>query len=301
MSDPSITIVLPIHNGARYLDEAVASLVSQTLQDWELVIVDDASTDATAELIESWERKDARIRSLHLDRNAGLPAALNAGFALARGRYLTWTSDDNAFRPDALAELRRALESQPRADVVYSGFTEIDPDGTTLREVQARPPEPLVTGNRIGACFLYRREVDAALGGYDESLFLAEDYDFWLRASLRFTLRAVDRSLYIYRRHPESLSATRSEQVEAAARRAVEQHLLRLERGERGRALLTLAIHDYANQRSISGRRHLLRAIGCGRLPLSHGFRWVLLDALCGSRIATALRRACSSGAEASG
>ncbi len=255
-------------------------------------MVDDASTDESAQKIEAWVRKDERVRAIPLDRNVGLPAALNAGFRLARGAHFTWTSDDNWYRPDALALLLEALQAEPRCDITYSGYTEVDDGGTPQREVRARWHDDLVLGNRIGPCFLYRREVDAKLGGFAEDLPLAEDYDFWLRASREFRFRALDESLYCYRVHAESLTARRAEEIEAARQCALDRHLGALDRRARGDALLLLGGTELAAGQTKRGRRHLGQAFALGRWPLVHaGFRLVLLDLAFGPRLGTWIRR----------
>jgi glycosyltransferase involved in cell wall biosynthesis len=292
MTRCSISVVLPTHNGAKFLDSAIDSVVAQTWKDWELLVVNDASTDGTAQKIEAWVEKDERIRAVPLDRNLGLPAALNAGFRLARGAHLTWTSDDNWYRPDALAKMLDALKAEPRSDVVFSGYTEVDENGAPRRELPARWRDDLVLGNRIGPCFLYRREVDATLGGYAEELTLAEDYDFWLRASRQFRFRPLDESLYFYRVHANSLTARCGEAIEAASLHALERYLATLDRCERGKALVQLAAADFSRHRPRRGRRRLGQAIALGRWPLFHaGFRLVLLDVALGPRIGNWLRR----------
>jgi glycosyltransferase involved in cell wall biosynthesis len=292
MTRPSISVVLPTYNGARFLDQAIGSVVAQSWKDWELLVVNDASTDGTTQKIAAWAEKDERVRAVPLDRNVGLPAALNAGFRLARGAHFTWTSDDNWYRPDALAKLLDALNALPRCDVVFSGYTEVDENGAPRREHAARWCDDLVLGNRIGPCFLYQRDVDAALAGYAEELTLAEDYDFWLRASQQFRFRPLDESLYCYRVHDDSLTARRGEAIEAAALLALEHHLDALNRHERGKALVTLGTADLARRETRRGRRRLGQAIALGRWPLFHaGFRWVLLDLAFGPRIGDWLRR----------
>ena len=89
--NPLVSIVLPTHNGARYLEQAVQSCLDQTYRNWELIIVDDASTDETPALIARLVAADSRIRSIRNEVNQKLPGALNTGFAQARGEYLTWT------------------------------------------------------------------------------------------------------------------------------------------------------------------------------------------------------------------
>jgi glycosyltransferase involved in cell wall biosynthesis len=291
MTRPSISVVLPTHNGAKFLDRAIGSVVAQTWEDWELLVVNDASTDGTAQKIEAWVEKDERVRSLPLDRNLGLPAALNAGFRLAQGANFTWTSDDNWYRPDALAKLLDALDAEPRSDVVFSSYTEVDENGTPRCERPARWRDDLVLGNRIGPCFLYRRAVDTALDGYAEDLALAEDYDFWLRAARRFRFKPIDESLYCYRIHADSLTTRRGEAIETASMFALERHLRALDRRERGRALVTLGTADLLRNKTRRGWRRLGQAIALGRWPLFHaGFRLVLLDLALGPRIGKWLR-----------
>lgn len=232
MSDPSapptVSIVLPTHNGARYLSAALDSCLAQTFGDWELIAVDDASSDDTAAILAGYAARDARIAVHRNATNLRLPASLNAGLALARGRYLTWTSDDNLYRPAALARMAAALEADPALDLVYARATTIDDDGQAVGAEPIAAPEELARRNVVGGCFLYRRAVHDALGGYDEARFLVEDYDFWLRASSRFRLALLDDDLYLYRRHGGSLTATRLAAVTAAHEDCLLTHLPRL-------------------------------------------------------------------------
>jgi glycosyltransferase involved in cell wall biosynthesis len=136
-----------------------------------------------------------------------LPASLNRGFAAARGRYLTWTSDDNLLHPEFLETLLDELQKSG-ADLVYSSFNAIDDDGNFLNVSPAGEPEDLIYGNSIGASFLYKREVQEKLGGYDVTRFLYEDYDFWVRAYLsQFKFFKSSKVVYDYRRHKSSLTA----------------------------------------------------------------------------------------------
>jgi hypothetical protein len=225
---PTVSIVLPVHNGQRYLRAALDGCLAQTYPDWELIVVDDASTDDTPAIIADYAARDPRIRPIRNPVNLRLPASLNAGFALAHGRYLTWTSDDNIHRPAALERLVAALEADPSLDLAYARATTIDEDGQPVGQEPIAPPEQLALRNCVGACFLYRRAVHDALGGYDERRFLVEDYDFWLRASARFRLALLDADLYLYRRHGGSLTATRLAAITAAHETLLLEHLPRL-------------------------------------------------------------------------
>lgn len=213
MSQPLISIVLPTYNGARYLEEAVDSCRQQTFTEWELIIVDDASTDGTPEIVSRLAAEDARIRCIRHSENRKLPAALNTGFSAAQGRFFTWTSDDNRYEPTALEAMHDFLRQHDQVDIVYTDSYHIDADGKVLCRKTVAPPEGLISGNVIGASFLYRRQVHLDLGGYDQTLFLVEDYDFWLRASTRFRIAPLHSSLYYYRLHDGSLTTQRKQQI----------------------------------------------------------------------------------------
>ena len=223
--NPLVSIVLPTHNGSRYLDQAVQSCLDQTCTNWELVIVDDASTDNTPVRIAQYLAEDDRIRSLRHETNRKLPRALNTGFSLAKGTYFTWTSDDNCYRPNAIAEMVAFLESHPEIDVVYTDYSNIDQTGRVLRQVTIWDQDVLLRGNAIGPCFLYRRKVHEAIGGFAEDLFLAEDYNFWLKASVLFRLQPLHKDLYLYRLHSDSLTAKEKERIQLATERALASNL----------------------------------------------------------------------------
>lgn len=223
---PRVTIVLPTYNGARHLAEAIDSCLAQTFADWELIVVDDASTDDSGAIAETYARREARVRVVRHSVNRQLPASLNTGFAASRGQLLTWTSDDNAYRPQALETLVAFVDERPRIDLVYSAYTVVDDDGHILDRVRARPLATLIERNCVGASFLYRRKVYEGIGDYAEDLRLAEDYDYWLRAAARFRLAPLDRDLYLYRAHSASLTSISSDAVKLRMRdRALARNL----------------------------------------------------------------------------
>jgi glycosyltransferase involved in cell wall biosynthesis len=223
---PLVSVILPTYNGSRYLAEAIDSCLGQTYDNWELIIVDDCSTDSTPQIIGSYVARDSRIRSIRHETNLKLPRALNTGHAAARGEYLMWTSDDNRFLPAALEELTRFLEEHSSVAVVYADSVLIDEQGRYLQDYPAQPPSRLAYMNALGGCFLYRRTVYETLGGYDTDLFLAEDYEFWLRAYRSFELAPLHKVLYEYRWHDQSLTkAANRRQVRTNAERALRRHL----------------------------------------------------------------------------
>lgn len=206
---PQVSIILPTYNGERYLAASIESCLAQTFTDWELILVDDCSTDRTPEIIQFYVNKDARIRSIRNARNLKLPLSLNAGSEQASGTYFTWTSDDNLYAPEAIQTLLEAIESDPSIGLVYTDYTLIDESGSNVGvKIFGDIRDGRVDWKGCGACFLYRSEMHIQLKGYDPSAFLIEDYDFFLRASLITTFSYLRRTdLYQYRHHPGSLTS----------------------------------------------------------------------------------------------
>lgn len=219
---PIVSIVLPVYNGERYLSEAIESILAQTFPSWELIIVDDCSTDGTPAIIQSYTQKDNRIRYIRNEVNKKLPASLNVGFSHARGQYYTWISDDNRFREDALKIMVDVLDHNSQIDLVYCRVQQIDKEGNLVGPL-ALPQQSafLYCTNVILACFLYRRAMHETLGGYDEELFLVEDYDFWLRAYRQFSFKHLKSAPYFYRVHESSLTATRNREIRERAYRII--------------------------------------------------------------------------------
>ena len=287
-NNPAISVVLPTHNGSGYLDESIKSIVAQTHKNWELIVVDDASTDDTPTKIQSWVASDSRIRAVYLQENRKLPGALNEGFRHASADLFTWTSDDNCYRPSAFARMLAMLDAKPKVAVVYADSTLVDENGSPIRPMPVAPPEKLPFGNCIGACFLYRRAVHEKLGGYDEEMFLAEDYDFWLRASNDFQFEPLHEPLYFYRSHNGTLSSRKTRGIAFASENTLKRWLPTatwLSRETRVRAYVRWGRRAYQNGVPKVGRRHLLRAILVSRRPLLFaGNRWLFIEFLFGTR-----------------
>lgn len=219
-----VSIVLPIYNGVSHMSAAIESILNQTYRNWELIIVNDCSTDNTLEVAKEYQKRDPRIYVISNEKNLKLPGTLNVGFSKARGEYYTWTSDDNMYKPDALAKLVKELNDDSSCLLVYSDYTNIDVFGKEIGPGDMKEPQYIVTGNIIGACFLYRAEVAKKIGEYDTNLFLAEDYDYWIRIYRIGKIKHLKERLYLYRRHKESLSETRKESVNMQTYKTIEKN-----------------------------------------------------------------------------
>lgn len=205
---PLVSIILPTYNGSRYVREAIESCLAQTYRHWELIVVDDCSTDSTPAIIAEHAARDPRIKSIRHPQNMKLPAALNTGHAAAQGHYLTWTSDDNRFLSRAIEEMVKFMEQHSSIGMVYTDCIIIDENGDYVSAFPAQPASQLAYQNALGPCFLYRKSVYQAVGEYDRDLFLAEDYDYWLRVYRQFEMAPLHLPLYEYRMHGYSLTST---------------------------------------------------------------------------------------------
>ena len=202
-----ISVILPVYNQAEYLASALDSVLHQDYSPFELIVVNDGSTDGTADILEEYHRRHD-FRLIHQE-NRGLPRALNRGFAEAQGTYLTWTSSDNIARPHMLSTLAAALDRHPDVGLVYADWDVIDASGQVTARVQSIEYDryTLFLNNYVNACFLYRRVCLDTVGDYDDSLRGGEDWDYWLRISRYYRLLHVPESLYLYREHSQSLTA----------------------------------------------------------------------------------------------
>jgi len=216
---PLVSIVLPTYTRAQLLRHAIRSVLGQTYRNFELIVIDDNSRDDTPEVVRSFG--DPRIRYYRNEENLKLPRGLNKGFGLAQGEYLTWTSDDNLYAPEAIGRMAAVLRGGD-CDFVFADYF----DFWRLDERTGEPVEPrrvklpdvlrMEEGNNVGACFMYTRAVYEAVGSYDPELYLVEDYDYFIRVLQRFSARHIPEALYYFGRHDDSLTTSRFAEIKAA-------------------------------------------------------------------------------------
>ncbi len=205
---PTVSVIMPAYNQARYLGEAVRSVLGQDFGDFELIVVDDGSTDDTPSVAEGV--RDGRVRYIR-QANRGLSGARNTGLRHASGALVTFLDSDDLFTPRNLSVLVSALAEHPQAGLVRGGTTFVGEDGAAL--AAARPPQPpqppltggpeLLLGNRmaVGSQLLHRAWLDR-VGFFDEGLRACEDWDMWLRlARAGCGMASVAQTVFLYRTH----------------------------------------------------------------------------------------------------
>lgn len=221
-----VSVILPVYNGGDLVREAIDSVLAQTYRHFELIAIDDGSTDGTAAILEEYARRDDRVRVLRQE-NRKLPRTLTRGFSLARGQFHTWTSADNRLKPDFLERMVACLERNSDWDMAYANFEIIGEDGLPLtdswwyRDYQVPKGSATIQlphdtaafnvwpNNFVGAAFLYRDRVSWLLGEYSRHRFTTEDYDYFMRvnALLKLCHADFDDPVYEYRFHSKSLTA----------------------------------------------------------------------------------------------
>ncbi len=209
---PAVTVVLATYNGSRFLEQAIASVLAQTCRDYEFIIIDDGSTDPQVRAI--CDRYADRVEYVYQE-NRGLAGARNAGIARARGEYVCFIDDDDAWKPEKLAKQLAFMRSLPPEDnvaMVSTWLDLVDPEGRLIgrqgHDLTGDVHRRLLFESPVDApsSVMIRRDVFAAVGPYDESLRYAEDRDMWLRISHRYRLRSLNEHLVYYRVRPGSMS-----------------------------------------------------------------------------------------------
>ena len=212
MSRPAVTIVVPTFNRAEWLRGAIDSGLAQDYEQLELLVVDDGSTDGTAELLSEYEQRchGDRFRVVS-QANAGQAVAINRGWDLARGELVGYLADDDLLAPGAVSRLVEELVADPGCAVVYPGYHLIEADGAvidTIRPIDYSPQEAVrLHDTIIGPGALIRREALGVAGTWDPELRWIGDLILWVRLGVRGRLKRVAEPLASWRRHPQGATS----------------------------------------------------------------------------------------------
>ncbi|MBN1936395.1 MAG: glycosyltransferase [Anaerolineae bacterium] len=201
---PTISVIIPVYNGTNFLHEAVDSVLAQTWTDYELVVIDDGSTDGTWNIIQSYGE---RVRGFHKP-NGGVASALNMGLEKMRGRWFAWLSHDDLWLPNKLARQIEFLHQYPQFRACYTDYFVIDSQGTVLCQVET-PWYPRAQALRVlfgqmymgGSTMLVERTCFDRVGRFSESLRTTQDVDMWLRLLRQFEIGRVPEKLVKERIH----------------------------------------------------------------------------------------------------
>lgn len=223
---PTISVVIPVYNGAKTILETVNSVLNQTFADLEVIVVDDGSQDETIEVLS--KILDSRLQVIQ-GAHAGANAARNRGLHHSSGEFVSFLDADDLWTPNKLEAQLQALRSHPEAAVAYSWTDRIDEQGNYLRRggylsVSGNVLAEMLIVNLIesGSNPLILREAAIAVGGFDESLAACQDWDMWLRLALHYQFVAVSEVQVLYRLSTNSISANVLT-LEAACRKVIDR------------------------------------------------------------------------------
>jgi len=208
---PTISVVVPAYNGERTILETIKSIQQQTFSDFELIVINDGSTDRTLEPLATVE--DPRLKVFSYE-NGGLPVARNRGIARAMGEFITFIDADDLWTPDKLELQLAALQQHPEAGVAYSWTLVMDEKGEGFYPGKSVSFEgnvypQLLLSNFIasGSNVMLRREAIASVGEFDPTLRSCEDWDYWLRVAARWSFVVVPKHQILYRQSSGAMSS----------------------------------------------------------------------------------------------
>ncbi|MBN1166546.1 MAG: glycosyltransferase [Methanospirillaceae archaeon] len=184
MKNPFVSVVIPVYNGSDYLREAIDSVLNQTYQNYEIIVVDDGSTDDTWEIILSYNEK---IKGIHKD-NGGVASALNAGINVMSGDFFAWLSHDDIWDPDKLSKQVAFHKENPDIPASYTDFSHIDTSGRFIQFFKVPwYPREVALRKILGAAYIngssifIHKNCFEMIGNFDENLKYTQDTHMWLR------------------------------------------------------------------------------------------------------------------------
>jgi hypothetical protein len=214
MHTPKVSVVMPVYNGKDYLREAASSVLHQTFTDFELIIINDGSTDGTPSILEEIAA-DKRVRVLHNEENRGLTYTRNKGIANSRGQYIAMLDSDDAALPKRIEKQVIFLDSHPEFALVGSSINLVSSDGRYIR-TQYYPTPPayipslLLFQNNFAQSTVMLRRSALPAECYRLEYPPAEDYDLWVRMAANHKVANLDAALVKYRIHGASISTVQA-------------------------------------------------------------------------------------------
>lgn len=235
-STPLVSVIMPVYNAERYLSEAVESILSQTFPDFELIVIDDCSTDGSLAILKSFAERDARVRLLANAQNLGITPTLNRGIQAARGEFIARMDADDISLPERLEKQAAFLQANPTIGLISGNAEAIDVEGAATDEDFSLIVEPgyikwllHFTCPITHPAVMGRKALFKQAGGYDPEILYAEDYDLWQRMNQFTQLSNLPDVLIKKRAHAQTIGVTRRETMIRSHRLVQQRALSRLQ------------------------------------------------------------------------
>ncbi|MFO7667465.1 MAG: glycosyltransferase [Desulfobacterales bacterium] len=279
---PEISICIPTFNRKEYLKETLSSIFAQTYSDYEIVIVDDGSTDGTEQML----KESCYEVRYHWQENRGDATARNKLIELAQGRYITFIDSDDLLISDAVERMVEVVKREPDDVVVYGNYISIDEYGNEVKRSKRKLYSGYITQHLfrnilIHSCgSMFPKRILVRTGGFDSNLRVCSDYDLWLRLSLKYRFIALSEPTFKRRRHSGNLSAISYKNIltelkvlerfyyENGGKEAVPENIAMARLAREGYRVAKYAMHERSFQQALdlllqSLRRHFQFKAAC--------------------------------------
>ena len=206
-NNPVVTVYITNYNYAAYIEQSIESVLNQTFQEFELIIIDDGSTDQSREIIERF-RSNKKVRIIY-QKNKGLNATNNIAISEAQGKYIVRLDADDFLEPSALGMMSTLMEADPELGLVFPDYYYVDEDGNITGQERRHHFDDEVTlydQPAHGACTMVRLDFLKKLGGYDEEFTCQDGYELWIKFVTFYKVTNISRPLFSYRRHGNNLT-----------------------------------------------------------------------------------------------
>src|SRR4030042_3541127 len=221
------TVISPTYNQGKFIENALQSVLNQTVEDYEIIVVNDGSTDNTLEILRKYE-SNPKIH-VYSQKNRGCPAALNLGLKLAKGRYICWLSSDDLWYGDKLEKQLEVFLKDEHLGMVYTDSDIIDEDGNIIQKHYKAGDINIPLPARIrfinGCSIMIKKECFESIGVFDEDLKHCHDSDMWLRIGMQYRMKRVPLPLIKYRMGDNRLSANKYDDARYSAMLMIKHNL----------------------------------------------------------------------------
>lgn len=237
MNNPLVTVYITNYNYERFIEQSIQSVFSQSLISWEIIILDDGSTDNSRDILEKY-REEEKVTIIY-QQNKGLNITNNVAMRVAKGKYLMRLDADDFLHPLALEKMVAPLEADPNLGLVFPDYYYADAEGEIIAEERRHNFEKEVSlydQPAHGACTMIRLSFLKKVGGYNESFTCQDGYDLWLKFITHYSVSNVNESLFYYRRHGANL--TTNEERILNTRREIKKTFLDMESLENSSILI---------------------------------------------------------------
>ena len=269
IKNPTVSVIIPTYNRAHLIGIAIKSVLNQTYQDFEIIVVDDGSTDNTGEIIRSF--KDKRVKYIKkYKENKGSSVARNIGIKVARGKYIAFLDSDDEWLPEKLDKQIKVLQSEsPEVGVVYSNLCYIDENGKSMNKSLSRKKEGYIYEDLLGrnyvgtpSTLLIKKVCFNQVGLFDDLLNAQEDWDMWIRIAKYYRFALIKIPLVKYRLHSNQISRNLELKIITANRILVKyKDELEKRRGVHSKHYFYIGLRFCRIGKTKEGRRYLIKAI----------------------------------------